>query len=403
MAFKEIKVMALKECRVSTLKEFKVMVFREFKVEALIKMTMRHTHHLSPPSSSLSRAAGRLQPPLSPCLCVGWSRHHLSRPRSRLLSHGLPSVLRGDRRRRVPAVALLFPPRRPPPAASPSSPERRPAVPSPSPASQPPPLRRRCLRFVGKSPETCPAGVQWRRHHYTVSGRLLFVAGTPTDVAVSSVDVAASSSPPAAPRFRRNAVARATSPSVPPAPSPAAPSAVPVCRPTSPSPPPALQRQGRPRPRLPFVQTPPRSIVVVSVRSRRRRPVDRPARRLAALPPSWASLRRVPRRPHLRAAAAGCPHRLPVGRRLPPSSSLWRSSLRQADRVRRPRFVKCAAAPSSSSSSAPRRQALCQPRLAFVQGSPLKSSPRRSSPSFPAASAAPVRRCRSHASSRGGL
>nr|BAC83415.1 cell wall protein-like [Oryza sativa Japonica Group]BAD31639.1 cell wall protein-like [Oryza sativa Japonica Group] len=84
------------------------------------------------------------------------------------------------------------------------------------------------------------------------------------------------------------------------------------------------------------------------------------------------------------------------------SRSSWRSSLRQADRVRRPRFVKCAAAPSSSSSSAPRRQASCWPRLAFVQGSPLKSSPRRSSPSFPAVSAAPVRRCRSHASSRGG-
>jgi hypothetical protein len=51
---------------------------------------------------------------------------------------------------------------------------------------------------------------------------------------------------------------------------------------------------------------------------------------------------------------------------------------------------------------APHRQALHRPRLAFVQGSPPKSSPRRSSPSFPAASAAPVRRCRSLASLRGG-
>ncbi|XP_066166568.1 uncharacterized protein [Oryza sativa Japonica Group] len=66
--------------------------------------------------------------------------------------------------------------------------------------------------------------------------------------------------------------------------------------------------------------------------------------------------------------------------------------------------VKCAAAaPSSSSSSPPHRQALRRPRLAFVQGSPPKSSPRLSSPSFPAVSAALVRRCRSLASSRGGL
>ncbi|XP_066167790.1 uncharacterized protein [Oryza sativa Japonica Group] len=67
-------------------------------------------------------------------------------------------------------------------------------------------------------------------------------------------------------------------------------------------------------------------------------------------------------------------------------------------------FVKrAAAAPSSSPPSAPRRQAPCRPRLAFVQGSPPKPSPRRSSPLCPSVSAAPVRRCRSHASSRGGL
>ncbi|XP_066162021.1 vegetative cell wall protein gp1-like [Oryza sativa Japonica Group] len=67
-------------------------------------------------------------------------------------------------------------------------------------------------------------------------------------------------------------------------------------------------------------------------------------------------------------------------------------------------FVKrVATAPSSCSSSAPRRQASCRPRLAFAQGSPPKPSPRRSSPLCPSVSAAPVRRCRSHASSRGGL
>jgi hypothetical protein len=59
------------------------------------------------------------------------------------------------------------------------------------------------------------------------------------------------------------------------------------------------------------------------------------------------------------------------------SRSLWRSSLRQAVLVRRPRFVKCAAAPSSSSSSPPRRQASCRPCLAFIPGSPPKSFPRR--------------------------
>jgi hypothetical protein len=57
--------------------------------------------------------------------------------------------------------------------------------------------------------------------------------------------------------------------------------------------------------------------------------------------------------------------------------------------------VKCAAAaPSSSSSSPPRRQALRRPRLAFVQGSPPKSFPRRSPPSSPSR----LRRARSSSS-----
>nr|BAD11632.1 hypothetical protein [Oryza sativa Japonica Group] len=56
---------------------------------------------------------------------------------------------------------------------------------------------------------------------------------------------------------------------------PAARSSSLVYRSATAPPPPASQRQGRPRPRLPFDQTPPRSIVVVSVRSRRRRPVSR--------------------------------------------------------------------------------------------------------------------------------
>ncbi|XP_066166468.1 uncharacterized protein [Oryza sativa Japonica Group] len=160
----------------------------------------------------------------------------------------------------LPAVVPSLPRRRPPPAACATPPAHRLAVPSPSPASQPPPLPRRRLRFVGKSPETRPrrlqvalpplyrlrpAAVHRRcadrrrrlllRHrgivsfpgitssspearrsgllvgvqYLPVSGRLLYVAGTPIDVAISSVDVAVLSSPPAAPLFRRNAVARA--------------------------------------------------------------------------------------------------------------------------------------------------------------------------------------------------
>nr|BAD29506.1 cell wall protein-like [Oryza sativa Japonica Group] len=168
----------------------------------------------------------------------------------------------------LPAALLSLPRRRPPPAACAASPAHRPAVPSPPPASQPPPLPRRHLRFVGKSPERCPrrqpvalvplyslqpAPVRRRcadrrrrlllRHrgiasfpgitssspearrsglvvgvqYLPVSGRLLYVAGTPIDVAISSVDVAALSSPPAAPRFRRNT---AVSPPTPPPASP---------------------------------------------------------------------------------------------------------------------------------------------------------------------------------------
>jgi hypothetical protein len=192
----------------------------------------------------------------------------------------------------------------------------------------------------------------------------------------------------ASPVFRRNAVARAASPSVSSAPTPAAPFAVPVRRPTSPSPPPASQRQGRPRPRLPFDRTPPRSILVISIRSRRRRPVGRPARRLAAPPPSSASQWRVPRHPRLRAAAVGCPRRLLAGpgrrRRRPlvvPGCRGVRPSVKPFS------FVvlasSSAAAPSSSSSSPPRRQASCRPCLAFVQGSPLKSFPCHPSPPRP--------------------
>ncbi|XP_066168438.1 uncharacterized protein [Oryza sativa Japonica Group] len=111
---------------------------------------------------------------------------------------------------------------------------------------------------------------QWRCRHCTASSRPCRAAQVRAGCAVSSLGVAASTSTPACPRFHRNAVARVglalRLTGVPPA----APSAVPVRRPTSPSPPPASQRQGRPRPRLPSIRTPPVFVIVVSVRPRRR-------------------------------------------------------------------------------------------------------------------------------------
>nr|BAC92391.1 cell wall protein-like [Oryza sativa Japonica Group]BAC92558.1 cell wall protein-like [Oryza sativa Japonica Group] len=111
-----------------------------------------------PPSPSSFLRAGHLQPHLPPHPCTLRLRRLLPRPRSHLLSLGQPSVSRGKHRRRV------------------------------------------------------LAGVQWRRHHFSVSGRLLFVAGAPTDVAVSSVDVAVPSSLPARPRRRPNFAGTPSSP-----------------------------------------------------------------------------------------------------------------------------------------------------------------------------------------------
>ncbi|XP_066162299.1 uncharacterized protein [Oryza sativa Japonica Group] len=53
----------------------------------------------------------------------------------------------------LPAVLLSLPCRRPSPAASPSSPERRPVAPSPPAASQPPPLPWAVLRLARRAPE----------------------------------------------------------------------------------------------------------------------------------------------------------------------------------------------------------------------------------------------------------
>ncbi|XP_066165866.1 uncharacterized protein [Oryza sativa Japonica Group] len=311
----------------------------------------------SPPSPFSFLLAGHLQPHLPPRPCTLRLRRHFSRRRSCLLFPGFASVSRGNHRRRV------------------------------------------------------LAGVQWRRHHFSVSGRLLFVAGTPTDVAVSSVDVAASSSTPAAPRFRRNAVAAPASPS----------SSSPVSfRP--PLPPPRLvgllhhyhlrHRSGK---------------VVLGIVSPPSKPLRGPSSSspivLVVDVPSVARLV-VSRRRLRRRHRSGVFHVVPISVQLPPAVLVASSPVPVVVVVvvlssfpvvvafvppssrSRPSsaFVKrAAAAPSSSSSSAPRRQAPCRPRLAFVQGSPPKPSPRRSSPLCPSVSAAPVRRCRSRASSRGGL
>src|SRR5512140_3479633 len=291
-----------------------------------------------------------------------------------------------------------------PPATSPSSPEHRPAVPSPPSALQHRPLHRPHRLLAGNSPERCPRrqpvalvplySLQPAAVHRRCADRrrrlLLRHRGIAFFPGITS----------SSPEFRRNAVVSA----------PASPSSSSARRPAAPPPSPTSQRRV---PRRPLLRSAAAAchhrFIVVSDRSRRRRPVGCPARRLAAPPPSSASQRRVPRRPRLRAATAGCPRRLLAGsgrrRRRPlvvPGSD--RRGVRPS--VKPFSFVvlasSSAAAPSSSSSSPPRRQASCRPRLAFVLGSPPKSSPRRSSPWFPAASAAPVRRCRSHASSRGG-
>lgn len=61
----------------------------------------------------------------------------------------------------------------------------------------------------------------------------------------------------ASPEFRRNTVARAASPSVSSAPTPAAPAAPLECHPMSPSPPPAPQHRPLPQPALRFARRPP--------------------------------------------------------------------------------------------------------------------------------------------------
>nr|AAQ56515.1 hypothetical protein OSJNBa0079E14.8 [Oryza sativa Japonica Group] len=318
----------------------------------------------------------------------------------------------------LPTVALSLPRRRPPPAAGAASTVRRPAAPSPPPASPPPPPPRLALRFAshllslgqpsvsrGKHRRRVLAGVQWRRHHFSVSGRLLFVAGAPTDVAVSSVDVAVPSSLPARPRRRPNFAGTPSSPRRP---------LLPPRRLVAPLHHHLHQRRSGVFHAVPSSAQPLLPAIIVSSSSPIVLVVDVPS--VARLVVSRRRLRRrhrsgvvlvvlVPVQPLPAVLVASSPvpvvvvvvvlSSFPVVVAFVPPSSRSRPSSA---------FVKrAAAAPSSPPSSAPRRQASCRPRLAFVQGSPPKPSPRRSSPLCPSVSAAPVRRWRSHASSRGGL
>ncbi|XP_066166436.1 uncharacterized protein [Oryza sativa Japonica Group] len=291
-----------------------------------------------------------------------------------------------------------------PPAASPSSPERRPVAPSPPSASQLPPLPLSALRFTRKSPETCP-----RRQNSGVAATVL---------------------PPA---------------------TPAAPLR---CGPAAPSPPSASPRRPPPRPALGFTGTPsptsvspsaspeflrqPRPPCLCAGRRRHLHLQHRSGKVALGLasPPSEPCRCSLSSSPFVLvddssgrsfllagsssrcaasvvgfAAACSTPSssscsrcRLPTSPpRRPRSSSSspsrrsrssWRSSLRQAVLVRRPRFVKCRS-----------------PIIVFVLASALSSlvpaeSRLRSRiaaevvPS-PSVSAAPVRRCLSHASSHG--
>ncbi|XP_066160709.1 uncharacterized protein [Oryza sativa Japonica Group] len=269
----------------------------------------------------------------------------------------------------LPAILLSLPCCRPPPAASPSSPERRSAAPSPPSDSQPPPLPRAVLRLARREPDARsrrrlvassplhrlrPAAVRRRyanRHRRLLHRRRSVVLSSGCSSVLPEhrsrraglsfllVDVAFGSP------FRR---ARA--------PADVAISTSGIAT--------ASQRR-RPRHRLLSI------LVVADVPSVGRS--SSPAHRLAAAsvvgfaaacptPASpLCSCCRLPSSPPRRPRSSSSSS----SRR---SRSSWRSSLRQADRVRRPWFVKrAAAAPSSSSSSAPCRQVSCRPCHAFVQ------------------------------------
>nr|AAK13109.1 Hypothetical protein [Oryza sativa Japonica Group] len=299
----------------------------------------------------------------------------------------------------LPAALLSLPRRRPPPAACAASTVRRPAAPSPPPASPPPPPPRPALRFARRlsllagapsgravfslglaatsSPSVSPPfrgestgdasspAKQWRCRHCSTSGRHCRVSRAPADVATTSLGSATPPSTPAAPRFRRNAVAAPASPS---SSSPASfRPPIPPRRLVAPLNHHLLQHRSSAFHAVPSSAQPLLPAIIVSSSPfvlADRRPVGRLARRLAAPPPSSSSLRRVPRRPRPRAAAAGCPRRLLAG----PGRRRRRRPLVVPGR----RGVRPSVEPFSSVVRI-RQASRCSPVLVFVLGSASSS------------------------------
>nr|BAD38354.1 cell wall protein-like [Oryza sativa Japonica Group] len=112
----------------------------------------------------------------------------------------------------LPAVVPSLPCRRPSSAAPAAALARRPAVPSPPPASQPPPLRRLALRFPRRPPELRSRRRPSLSFAPAASSRLSLLARAPPGRAVFSLGLAAASSPSVSPPFRGETTGDAPSP-----------------------------------------------------------------------------------------------------------------------------------------------------------------------------------------------
>ncbi|XP_066163019.1 pollen-specific leucine-rich repeat extensin-like protein 2 [Oryza sativa Japonica Group] len=288
----------------------------------------------------------------------------------------------------LPASSFSFLGAGHPPATPTASPTRRPAVPPPSPASQQPPLHWPALRFARRPLEVRPRRQQWRCHHCSTPGRLCRVSRAPADVATTSPGTETPSSSPARPRCRPYFAG------------------TPPCRAGL-----SIHLAGiSPVDRVAVFSVAAARLSSASpslhpnpagVRRRRHRSSS-PARSLVAPPPSSDSQWRDPRRPRLRAAAAGCPRRLLAGpgrrRRRPPVVPGHRGvhpSVKPFSSVVRVRQV-CRCSPvvvfvlaSASPSIAPAASRL-RPRIAaevvpspFVSVIPGRLRRARSSLSFP--------------------
>ncbi|XP_066163714.1 vegetative cell wall protein gp1-like [Oryza sativa Japonica Group] len=293
-----------------------------------------------PPSPFSFLRAGRLQPPLPPRPSAARPRRLLPRPRSRLLSLGQPSVSRGNHRRRALAGKTV---------------------------ALPPLYRLQSPRSPRQSVGRCRRLLPRRRH-------IALHPGLPSVSPERRRE-------PLRPPHRSCSAARPSSP---------------VHRSAAPPPPSASQPRRRPRHRFPFGRTPPVSVVVFTVHPRRlvvsRRRLRRRHRSgvflaiLASVQPLPAAL--VVSSPAPVVVVVILPSFPVVVAFVPPSSRSRPSSA----------FVQCAAA---------------APVVVFVLGSVSSSlvpaasrlRPRIAAEVVPSlsVSAAPVRRCRSLASSRGGL